>query len=223
MDMTIPQVEKRLTDLLGDPYVDKEWRPAIDAVNNAEGDVTAALKAVQELALTSHLPCLMIRIPARPNNAPTPQLQSVEVDLMSAVQELKKRNQIFGEPPSLEELINPIEETQNSDSPKNFEGDAEIVVEVKHQMAVEQGEIINVDKDEDEEDEGDLEDDKDLPVSTAEILRMCEQVEQLCFEHGAGESSLELPKHLWCFRAHLLHAELQNAKQTTLDRFYIAK
>ena len=34
------------------------------AVNNAEGDVTAALEAVKELASTSHLPGLTIRIPA---------------------------------------------------------------------------------------------------------------------------------------------------------------
>ena len=218
-EMTIPQVEKQLTDLLGNQYNDKDWRPAIDAVNNAEGDVTATLEAVKELASTSHLPRLTIRIPARPNQVPTPQLQSVEADLMNAVQELKKRNRIYGEPLTLEELVNPIEETQDGDSPKEFDGDAEIVAEVKHQMAVERGEIIDVADDDDEDDEED--DDKDLPVSTAEILQLCKQVERLCFKHGAGESSSELPKHLRRFRAHLLHAELKNAKQTTLDRFFV--
>jgi len=142
---------------------------------------------------------------------------------MQAVQELKKRNRIFGEPPSLEELLDPIEERRDADSQDDFEGgEAEIVAEVKHQMAIERGEIVEADNDDDDDGDEKTDDDTDLPVSTAEIMRLCEQVERLCFKHGAGESSLELPKHLRRFRAHLRHTELKNAKQTSLDSFFMS-
>jgi hypothetical protein len=51
---------------------------------------------------------------------------------------------IIGLSPTLEDLVDPIEERKVSDSP--FEGgDAEIVAEVLHEMAVAQGEVIELD------------------------------------------------------------------------------
>ena len=59
-------------------------------------------------------------------------------------------------PPTLKDLVNPIEEHEVGDSPYRFEGgDAEIVAEVQHEMAVAQGEIIELDDKDDDEDDDD--------------------------------------------------------------------
>jgi hypothetical protein len=53
---------------------------------------------------------------------------------------------IIGLSPTLEDLVDPIEEREVGDSPYTFEGgDAEIVAEVLHEMAVAQGEVIELD------------------------------------------------------------------------------
>ncbi|KAF9244494.1 hypothetical protein BU15DRAFT_59279 [Melanogaster broomeanus] len=40
-----------MTNFAGDRYVDADWRPALAAVIDAEGDVAAAMKAIEPLAL----------------------------------------------------------------------------------------------------------------------------------------------------------------------------
>jgi len=66
---------------------------------------------------------------------------------------LKRHNQIFGKLPTIDELVNPLEENKDIDSPYKFnktnDTDAEIIMEVQHQMAVKAGEIIEVDSDSD--------------------------------------------------------------------------
>ncbi|KAF9239072.1 hypothetical protein BU15DRAFT_27183, partial [Melanogaster broomeanus] len=44
-----PKAEARLAAHLGDRYVDADWRPALAAVMDAEGDVAAAMKAIEPL------------------------------------------------------------------------------------------------------------------------------------------------------------------------------
>jgi hypothetical protein len=184
--ISLPQAETRLQEHLGERYVDSDWRPALAAVMAAEGDVTAALDAIGKLASTSCPPRLTIKIPARPKNS-APQVTTLEKDLMDSVAELHKRRRIIGKPPSLEDLLDPIEEKEVEDSPYRFEGgDAEIVAEVHHQMAVEHGEIIEVDSE--DEDGGEEEEE----VSIGEMIRHCQQLEGLCIKYGAVESSLDL-------------------------------
>ena len=62
---------------------------------------------------------------------------------MDSIDDLVKRKQIIGPPPTLDDLVDPIEECEVGDSPYRSEGgDAEIVAEVLHEMAVARGEII---------------------------------------------------------------------------------
>jgi hypothetical protein len=50
-----------------------------------------------------------------------PQLENLETELVNAVTELKARKRIVGTPPSLEDLLNPIEEKEVGDSPYAFQ------------------------------------------------------------------------------------------------------
>jgi len=62
---------------------------------------------------------------------------------MDAVNELKTHRRIVGTPLTLEEMLNPVEEEKAEDLLYQFEGgDEEIVAQVRHENAVQKGEII---------------------------------------------------------------------------------
>lgn len=133
-DMSLPEAEEHLKTQLGDWYNDCDWRPALDAVMKAEGDTIQAQAAIQLLASKSQLPRLAIRIPPRNQTQSNiaPQLADAEQHLINSVQELVKRKRIIGPPPTIEDLVNPVEEHNIGDLPYRFEGgDCEIVAEVK--------------------------------------------------------------------------------------------
>jgi hypothetical protein len=71
MDMGLPEAEKALKDCLGDQYVDKEWRPALDAVMAAENDTDLVLENVKKLQLTSGLDSPTTPTSPSPLHAPT--------------------------------------------------------------------------------------------------------------------------------------------------------
>jgi hypothetical protein len=86
-DMTLPQAEEHLLHLLGTRYKDENWRPALNAIMDAEGNVIMAQEAIRKISLTCERPKLTIKLPAR--NRP-PELATVEDDLMGSVKDLKK-------------------------------------------------------------------------------------------------------------------------------------
>jgi hypothetical protein len=47
--MSLPDAEKNLQTHLGERYTDSDWRPALKAVMDAEGDVEMALNAIDAL------------------------------------------------------------------------------------------------------------------------------------------------------------------------------
>ncbi|KAF9220389.1 hypothetical protein BS17DRAFT_680167, partial [Gyrodon lividus] len=62
--MNLPNTEARLAAHLGHHYVNTDWRPALRAVMDAEGDVAIAMKAIEPLAkAATHQTGLKIRIP----------------------------------------------------------------------------------------------------------------------------------------------------------------
>ncbi|KAG6839781.1 hypothetical protein H0H87_012890 [Tephrocybe sp. NHM501043] len=89
-EMTFPVAKTRLCEHLGDRYDDKDWRPALNAVMDAEGDAAEAQDAIQTLAAASQLPKLTIKLPGR--RASNPQIKATETALMESVNELVKRN-----------------------------------------------------------------------------------------------------------------------------------
>jgi len=84
----LPEAETRLQQHLADRYTNIDWRPALKAVMDAEGDVVAALEAVgcgtRNCCISTNLE---IQIPAHPK-MPL-QVTSLETELMHSVDDLK--------------------------------------------------------------------------------------------------------------------------------------
>ena len=214
-EMTLPNAEEHLKKQLGDRYNERDWRPALDAVMNAEGDVMQAQEALHKLAAECRLPRLTIRLP--PQSRPAiPQIIEAEQELMDSVKKLVERNRIIGPPPTLEDLVDPVEEREVGDSPYRFEGgDDEIMAEVRREMAIAQGDIIEVD-DSDLDSEEDME---DVP-SRGEVIKLCEVLEKVCLRYGDADFSLELPRQLRKYRTKLRRDNLLNSTQTSIDNFF---
>src|SRR5882762_5884301 len=129
-----------------------------------------------------HRKPVLIKIPA---HAPKPV--TAEDVLMHSVAKLKERNHIFGELLTINELVEPLEEKEIGYSPYQFEGgDADIIAEVRYQMAVESGQVVEMD-----ETDNDEEDDQADSVGRTELIKMCKQLERSCISHTTHERSLD--------------------------------
>lgn len=215
--MTLPTAEEQLKKHLGAQYNVRDWQPALDAVMNAEGDIVKAQEALEKLSSTTQLPRLMIRLPPLHlrHNHSEPQIIQAENDLKDSVDELVKRKRIIGPPPTVEDLVNPIEEQEVGDSQYRFEGgDAEIVAEVLHEMAVARGETIELDDSDYSDDE-----DKDC-IPRCEVINLCALLERACIRYGGLDSSLELQHHLCRYRAELQREDLLSCTQSSLDSYF---
>ena len=128
---------------------------------------------------------------------------------------LKDRNCIFSPPPSIDDLLDPIEEKENLDSEaKVFKDDAAIITEVHRQEAVWNGDTIKVDLD----DEGH---DNELPaMATSELLVLAEKMKAGYVSRVSADSLLDFLHHLYAFRAELRRDQMKNVKQVTLDGFF---
>ena len=217
--IALPEVESRLKTLLGSHYVDQDWRPAIDAIFAAEHDTQLAIQEVEKLAAAAaNTSRLKIHIQRPTCEQLPPQIITIEQDLLATVKELHK---LKGTPaecvPSVDELVEPEEERKVRLEADKFEGgDAEIIAHVKHLIAVANGEIIDVD---DSEEEG--ESDPSAGLTLSDVTQMCEKLEGACWRFGYSETGLALPQELRRFRGFLRRMEMKNAKQTTLDSFWV--
>ena len=196
----MPATEEQLKNHLSNRYNARDWQLALDAVMNAEGNIVKAQEALAQLSSTTQLPRLTIRLPPRQSRSdpmPVPsQIVQAEKDLMDSIDDLIKRRRIIGPPPTLEDLVDPVEEHEVGDSPYTFEGgDAEIVAEVLYEMAVTWGEVIELDDDND--DKGD--EDKDF-LPRGEVINLCALLEKACIGYGDNDISLELQHHLRRYR-----------------------
>ncbi|KAH8102797.1 hypothetical protein DFH11DRAFT_1552179 [Phellopilus nigrolimitatus] len=204
--MTMPVAIAMLEAYLAEKYRYEDWKPAFNAVFNAESDVPAAVKAVQDLACKAQEPTPLSANPSTlPFASPSvtgppvaPQLEFLEKSLMNVIDDLQKRNRIRGTALTLEELVNPIEEQEVGDSPYRFPGgDTEIVAEAKRLVAEKNGEAVavtNLTLDDDDDD--DEEDPAEDCVSSKEGIELCEKLEKLCLVHteaeGVGGLKVEL-------------------------------
>jgi hypothetical protein len=218
--MTLPATEEQLKNHLGNRYNAWDLQLALDTVMNAEGDIVKAQEALAQLSSTTQLPRLTIRLPPHQlQSDPTPvpsQIIQAERDLMDSIDDLVKRRRIIGPPPTLEDLVDLIEEHKVGDSPYRFErGDAEIVAEVLHEMAVIRGEVIKLD---DEDDEDDLEDKDFLPCD--EVINLCALLEKASIRYGDNDIALELQHHLCRYRGQVQHEHLLNCTQSSLDSYF---
>lgn len=214
-DMGLPEAEQALKDHFKGQYVDREWRPALDAVMAAENDTSVALESIKKLRLTScPNPCATPT--TFPLHTPTTQCASLEADLMTSVAELRSRNRIFGPLITIEELVNPVEEQENQDSlnGSTMMNDSDIIAQVRHEQALECGDVEEVVSEDDSE-----EDVAQDGLGTTEIIEICRQLENACLGTGVG-NSLDLSINLRRFRAKLVQKRIENARQVTLDSLW---
>ena len=205
--MSLPQAEAALKNHFGNRYVDKKWRPALDVVMVAEQDTITALEGINKLRHSLDPTASTTPLPL---HVPTMQCADLEEDLMLSVKELKSRNRIFGPLPMIKELINPSEERENEDNSQILDDDA-IVAQVHYEKALEQGEIIEIESEEEKEENEDT-----LPqVTITKALEMCRVLDSFCLDNGTG-IAMELSRvlhHLW---AEVSWDYMQNMKQSTL-------
>ena len=151
----------------------------------AEGNATEALEAINKLAALTHLLQLTIKVPGQWPICPDPDLAHMESELTKSVNELCQQRRIFDEP-TLEELMNPIEENSDEDSPYWFEGgDADIVAQVHQEMAGNEMIEINSDNENDDKNEEDQ-------LIRAEVIALCAKLEKTLIQYGEENFSIFL-------------------------------
>lgn len=212
--ISLPNAENKLQALLGKRYIDSDWRPALKAVMDAEGDVEMALDAIDALMqVASRHTGLKNCIPICSQKAA--QLSSTKAALsMQSVQELQARNHIFSTLPTIDELLDPAEERDKGEFSAFEGGDSSIADTVCHEIAVANGEVIEVDSDEDNNNK------VDPSITYQDILDLCQQLEVGCMQYGDPQFSLDLSSQLRKFCVNLRREELLNARQTSLERFF---
>ncbi|KAF9228316.1 hypothetical protein BS17DRAFT_850897 [Gyrodon lividus] len=185
-DLSLPNAEIRLQAHLGNCYANADWRPTLKVIMAAEGDAEAALQAIEPLECDAKTRSgLKIRISlCLPD---IPQLEEVEAQLMGTVDTLKSRNRIFGNPPTLLELLDPPEEKEIRQGPllEANRSDEAIMDAVHQKMAASKHDVIEVESD-------DEDDPTNPPVTHANAILMCQLLECAAKEYGDVEEVLAL-------------------------------
>ena len=139
---SIPQAHSFLQECLGNQYIASKWNEPLDSASGAEGDTNAALAAVNAWR-DKWVPdsasdfCEAATIPDEHNE--------VEEELLDLVAQLKEQRRITGQPFTLEELLDPIEEREIGQYLNvGVDGDMEIVSIVQ---AKARGDIEEIDSD----------------------------------------------------------------------------
>ena len=85
--MTLPEAKECLKKQLGNQYLTCDWKSALDAVMNAEGDVLQAQEALHKLASECQLPHLTIKLPCKspPKSAAIPKIIKAEQELHNGI------------------------------------------------------------------------------------------------------------------------------------------
>ncbi|KAI5984134.1 hypothetical protein EDD15DRAFT_2310807 [Pisolithus albus] len=184
--MSLPEAESQLQAHLGDRFVDSDWQPALHAVMEAEGNADKASAAVDSLRKAAVARSgLKLKIPTRKISRVKPEQSS--------------RNRIFGDVPTIDELVNPISESEQDEllADSSVEG---IVQQVRLEMAMANGEAVKV-EDSDSDDECDGESAPTL--SHHDLISLCQQLALNCMQYGDPQASLDLSDQLLKFRATL--------------------
>jgi hypothetical protein len=138
----------------------------------------------------------------------------VETELLDNIFTLKAQNCIFGPVPSIEEILDPIEERQQEET--RTDGSVKAIAEIVKKEAIEADRAVEKVNDSDDDD------DKGPPVPPcAKLVTLCQQLELGCMHYGDPQFSLELSHQLFKFRGILWREELKYATQTTLDNFFV--
>ena len=145
--------------------------------------------------------------------ATLPQIIEAEWDWWN----LSESRWIIGSLPTLEDLVNLVEEHEIGDSLYRFEGGhAEILAVVQHEMAVARGDVIEL-----EDSEDDAEDEVEDVPTWGEVIKLFKVLEKAHISYGDADFSLELPHQLYTYRAKLQQDALLSSTQTSLNSYFI--
>ena len=124
--------------------------------------------------------------------------------------QLKDRRRIFGQPCTLDELVDPAEEREIGEKLYSFEGgDADIIEMVQQEIGLGRGDVEEIDSDDEPE---------AVPPPLKEVIKMCRILE----EHSMAvctTGAFKFVKALREYRGHLQEMSRGGEKQTTLDTF----
>ena len=167
---------------------------ALVTVMNVEGDAMQAATAVEKLAIAAtHRTGLTIKIPIFRSQSSL-QLVIAEEELKDSMNTLRDHNRIFSVQLTMHEILEPREETVISEPMFQFENDVAIATAVRYQLAVECGDIIEVNSDDKEDVQPGM-----TAMSSSEIVLLCEKLEMACISQSHAGASLELIKHVHKF------------------------
>ena len=209
-DMTLPKAEAELQVLFKDHYNDSDWRPALKLVTECEPDdnvIEAISKLRESMSAMTPTP------PSVSEESSTHLLEYNEAleDLGHSIGTLKKRNRLFKDVLTANEFVE-LEGEDEEEEEVKLRTDGEIVEEVTRELAGPEGETVDeVEEDNDSDDEE--------PLSLAEMMDAAMKL-----ENGApmvGGCGTELSALCRRFRIELRRAMDQEARQTTLDRFFV--
>ena len=139
---------------------------------------------------------------------------------MGCVDELWKRRRLRTRP-TLEDLLNPIEENEVGDSPYRFPGGDEEIIAEAQRLTTADG-TDNPDRNAQEMIDDDDEDEADCSIPVRKGIELCEQVERLCVMHSdiQGINVLGLQGQLRKLRSHLWKLDNASQKQVVLDQLW---
>ena len=127
-------------------------------------------------------------------------------------------NGVFGELLTADEMLDPPEEREDGDSDQ-YDGHTDVVMaiveEVRNEMSIEKGEIIEVQSD--DEDNG-L---QDKLLSRTSLISLCAEIQASCLQYGDPQLAFEFSENIRRYRAQLCREETMNAKQTRLDNYFV--
>ncbi|KAF5343497.1 hypothetical protein D9758_015652 [Tetrapyrgos nigripes] len=122
-------------------YDVSKWEVMINRITELEPDDEVSEQHILEI-INTHL----VPIPTSSNSQPNPpshntDLDEVEADLLKIVEDLKTQKRIFGQLPTINELVDPLEEKGDGNDEFRFGDNAEeqIVERVKYKEAVRRG------------------------------------------------------------------------------------
>ena len=198
--MTLPQAEDSLKEIFGDRYNDDDWRPTLKIVTETvpDEDVHSLIKALQEKSRAKKQPFI-----------PT-EYAEVAAKVAAAIKELEQRNLIFEGAPSADAFIEPEIETEVEVVP--IRTDDKLVSEVLREQAIEKGEIVEVEDDECEEEEPEM--------AVREILLSISKLRKALLSQG--DHCVRTAKMLALAQDEIAREETKNARQTTLDGWFVS-
>jgi len=206
---SLPDIHTHLQKRLGNNYIASEWNEALDSVLRAEDNTGAALAALTALCnkWANHTPTESCEAAKTPD-----ECNEVKEDLLDLVAQLKDQRHMFGQPSTLDELLDPAEEREIVEELYLFEGgDADIIEMVQQEIGLGRGDVKEIDSDDEP---------KVVPTPLKEVIKMCRILEENSMA-VCTMGAFKFVKALCEYRGHLQEMSWRGEKQTTLDTYLV--